>query len=280
MMLAGIAVQEENNGQDTAGVWIAMYDAAQGIAIHGAEPTTIALQYAIEAWQRDESERVKYGGLQVPSHAEAASLLGRCRNYFGDLPRASPTTGVDPGAECEPHIESVLTFLRSIRDRKYGALSNVDYPVEDAIEAIELIQSLAATAVFKAAPSIEGVGRGGEGPTDGDLLAAAKRSLNWLASYPGRVADGCYDQMRAAIAKTEAAPKPPEDAAALVREIDRHFHETIPGVPVAHRVSEADRLLLGCRTIIAEASGVQFEEIESLKAANAALRDKLAERDA
>jgi hypothetical protein len=36
-----------------------------------------------------------------------------------------------------------------------------------------------------------------------DLLAAAKRSLDWLASYQGNAALPAYEQMRAAIAKAE-----------------------------------------------------------------------------
>jgi hypothetical protein len=36
-----------------------------------------------------------------------------------------------------------------------------------------------------------------------DLLAALKRSLNWLSSYPGGNATGAYDEARAAIAKAE-----------------------------------------------------------------------------
>ena len=31
------------------------------------------------------------------------------------------------------------------------------------------------------------------------MLVALKRSLNWLSSYPGEGALGCYDQARAAI---------------------------------------------------------------------------------
>lgn len=34
-----------------------------------------------------------------------------------------------------------------------------------------------------------------------DLLGALQRSLNWLSSYPGGGALGCYDQAREAIAK-------------------------------------------------------------------------------
>jgi hypothetical protein len=34
-----------------------------------------------------------------------------------------------------------------------------------------------------------------------ELLAVLQRSLNWLSSYPGGGADGCYDQARAAIAR-------------------------------------------------------------------------------
>ena len=34
-----------------------------------------------------------------------------------------------------------------------------------------------------------------------DLLEALQRSLNWLASYPGGCAEGCYEQASAAIAK-------------------------------------------------------------------------------
>jgi hypothetical protein len=34
-----------------------------------------------------------------------------------------------------------------------------------------------------------------------DLLAALKRSLDWLASYQGCGAEGCYEQAKAAIAK-------------------------------------------------------------------------------
>ncbi|HSG61881.1 MAG TPA: hypothetical protein VLA24_10685 [Pseudomonadales bacterium] len=34
-----------------------------------------------------------------------------------------------------------------------------------------------------------------------DLLAALQRTLNWLKYYPGRVADGAYNQARAAIDK-------------------------------------------------------------------------------
>lgn len=34
-----------------------------------------------------------------------------------------------------------------------------------------------------------------------ELLDALERSLNWLASYPGGNANGCYNQARAAIAK-------------------------------------------------------------------------------
>lgn len=34
-----------------------------------------------------------------------------------------------------------------------------------------------------------------------DLLAALRRSLNWLSSYPGGGAMSCYDQARAAIDK-------------------------------------------------------------------------------
>lgn len=37
------------------------------------------------------------------------------------------------------------------------------------------------------------------------LLEALQRSLNWLASYPGGNAEGCYDQARAAIAKATGA---------------------------------------------------------------------------
>jgi hypothetical protein len=36
-----------------------------------------------------------------------------------------------------------------------------------------------------------------------DLLAALKRSLDWLASYPGGNAQHAYDAARAAIAKAE-----------------------------------------------------------------------------
>lgn len=36
-----------------------------------------------------------------------------------------------------------------------------------------------------------------------DLLAALKRSLNWLASYPGGCASNAYDAARAAIAQAE-----------------------------------------------------------------------------
>lgn len=36
-----------------------------------------------------------------------------------------------------------------------------------------------------------------------DLLAAAKRALDWLASYPGNGAQGAYDALRASIAKAE-----------------------------------------------------------------------------
>lgn len=38
-----------------------------------------------------------------------------------------------------------------------------------------------------------------------DLLEALQRSLNWLASYPGGNAEGCYDQARAAIDKATGA---------------------------------------------------------------------------
>jgi hypothetical protein len=34
-----------------------------------------------------------------------------------------------------------------------------------------------------------------------ELLAALERSLNWLSSYSGGLALGCYDQAREAIAK-------------------------------------------------------------------------------
>lgn len=34
-----------------------------------------------------------------------------------------------------------------------------------------------------------------------DLIEALQRSLNWLSSYPGGNAVGCYDQARAALRK-------------------------------------------------------------------------------
>lgn len=43
------------------------------------------------------------------------------------------------------------------------------------------------------------------------LLAAARRSLSWLSSYPGGGAVGCYDQMRSAIVGAE--PSPPQAVA-------------------------------------------------------------------
>lgn len=36
-----------------------------------------------------------------------------------------------------------------------------------------------------------------------DLLAASKRALDWLASYPGNGALGAYEEMRLAIVKAE-----------------------------------------------------------------------------
>lgn len=44
------------------------------------------------------------------------------------------------------------------------------------------------------------------------LLDALKRSLDWLASYPGEGAMGAYDQARAAIAKatSDTPPHPPD----------------------------------------------------------------------
>ena len=36
-----------------------------------------------------------------------------------------------------------------------------------------------------------------------DLLAAARKSLDWLASYPGFGSKAAYDEMRAAVAKAE-----------------------------------------------------------------------------
>ncbi len=53
---------------------------------------------------------------------------------------------------------------------------------------------------------------GGEDGPDARLIAAApclldalQRSLNWLASYPGGGALGCYDQARAAITRATGA---------------------------------------------------------------------------